>query len=322
MSTTPQSLKGLVAVGKTTKATLGYLTWFSIPDEPVGVRKLKQVLMVNGLPPSLAPKDQKAINTFKRALREQEGKFKVEGGMTRENDVRMVVETSEDCVYQVSSVVRDYDERVIEHPKALRVVFSKITEDLNFNPLNEVSRTEVLHLMEAIQDFYDKNSSKVTGARVRGIVRNYLKSEPDEQRNIEGLGGENLRGKSGGIYFVAARHADQLQALGDALAELYSGRGYLHAVPMADGATEREIVRRHHVANTRQEMVEAIAETKKLLSADRQRAARSDVVANQWAAFRALQRRSAAYSALLSDEQEEITQMGEILKKQLDKLVG
>lgn len=318
--TTPVSLQGLVATGKVGKGTLGFLTWFSIPDETVGLRRLKQVLMVHGLPPSLAPRDQKAINTFKRAMREQEGRHR-ENGSIRETDVRQVVETPEDCVYQISTVVRDYDERVIDHPKALRVVFNKTTEDINFNPLKGVPRTEVIPMMESIQDFYDKNASKVTGARVRGVVRNYLRGEPDEQRGVEGLSGENLRGKAGGIYFIPARNGENLSALSDALEELYHGRAYLHAVPLADGATEREIVRRHHVANARAEMKESMARIKGLLSADRDRAPRSDVVANEWANFRALQRRATAYSTILKDEQEEIEEMAGILKKQLDKLI-
>lgn len=320
MSTTATSLQGLVATGKATKGTLGYLTWYSIPDESVGLRRLKQVLMVQGLPPSLAPKDQKAINTFKRAMREQEGR-KHENGGVRETDVRMVEETPDDCVYQISTVVRDFKERVIDHPKALRVVFNKVTEDINFNPLKGIPRTEVIPMMEAIQDFYDKNATRVTGARVRGVVRNYLRGEPDEQREVEGLSGENLRGKAGGIYFIPARNHEALTALSDALEELYHGKAYLHAIPLADSATEREIVRRHHVANARGEMKESMARIKGLLAADRERAPRSDVVANEWANFRALQRRAAAYSSILRDEQDEIEDMATILKKQLDKLI-
>jgi hypothetical protein len=45
-------------------------------------------------------------------------------------------------------------------------------------------------------------------------------------------------------------------------------------------------------------------------------------VANQWAKFRALERRAAKYRDLLNDEQEEITEMAGLLNKQLDKLLG
>jgi hypothetical protein len=306
---------------------LGYIGWFSVPDESVSLRKLKQALMVNGLPPSLAPKDQKGVNTFKRAMREQEGK-QVWQGKETETTIRAVVETPDEVVYQISRVVRDLKDRVIEYPKGMRVIFNKATEEIRYNTLkNEdaeqnMSRAEQFEVREAIQEFYDKNATKITGARVRGIVRNYLQNEPDETRNIEGLSGENLRGRAGGIYFVPAEHVGELQSLSDMLTELYGGRAFLHAIPLADGASEREIIRRHHVTNTREEIKEAMAEAKKLLAQDRDRALRSDYVANQWAKFRALERRAAKYRDLLNDEQEEITEMAGLLNKQLDKLLG
>lgn len=322
MATTPDSLKGLVALGDESQVKpLGYITWFSVPDEAVSLRKLKMTLAAHGLPPTLAPTDTKAIHTFKRAMREQEGRKRVDG-VIHETAVAQVNETADDCVYQVSQLKRDLDERVIDYEKGMRVVFNKSTEEIGFNVLGGVPRSELLPLMESIQDFYEKNSSKVTGARVRGVVRNYLKNEPDEPRGVEGLSGENLRGKAGGVYFILAEHGLQLEALSGMLEEVYKGRAYLHAIPMADSATEREIIRRHHVANTRNEMKEVMGEVRELLRHDRERAPRSDVVANKWAQFRQMERRAAKYAKALQDEQDEITDMAAILHKQLDKLVG
>lgn len=328
MPTTPDKLKGLVAISEDSKVKpLGYLVWFSVPDESVGLKKLKMMLAAHGLPPALAPTDTKAIHTFKRAMREQEGRKRVTDATTgdvviTETTVAQVVETGDDCVYQVSQLVRDLDERVIDYEKGMRVVFNKRTEDIGFNVLGGVKRQELMPLMESIQDFYEKNGTKVTGARVRGVVRNFLRSEPDESRNVEGLSGENLRGKAGGVYFILAQFAQELMALSEMLTELYTGKAYLHAVPMADSATEREIIRRHHVANTKQEMQEVMGEVRELLRGDRERAPRSDVIANKWAQYRALERRAQKYQAALQDEQDEINDMAKILHRQLDKLVG
>lgn len=322
--TTPSSMQGLVAISADRKdltGVIGFLTWFSIPDESVKLGRLRKALGVHGLPMELAPKDTKAINTFKRAMREQDGRHR-ENGRIRENVVRPVTESGTECVYQVSSTVRDLEERVIDFPKALRVIFDKRTEVLRFNPLGGVKRGEALDVFNAIQDFYEANTKSVTGAKVRGIVRNYLKDQPDDEREIHGLSGENLRGKAGGIYFIPARHRDQLDAVAEMLDDLYGGRAYLHYAPMADGASEREIIRRHHIANTRKEIQEAIVTTKALLSDDRERAVRSDVAAHHWANFRQLQRRSREYANLLQDEEEEIGSMARILEKQLDKLLG
>src|SRR5688500_5524907 len=133
MPTTPETMKGMVAVsGAKGVKILGYLTWFSVPDEAVPLRRLKQQLAVHGLPPSLAPKDTKGIDTFKRAMREQEGRTRTNGHVV-ETTVAQVVETSEDCVYQVSTLTRDLDERVVDYPRAMRVIFDKRTEELHFN---------------------------------------------------------------------------------------------------------------------------------------------------------------------------------------------
>jgi len=320
MPTTPKSIEGVVAVSGDGITPLGYLTWFSVPDESVSLKAFKRALAMQGLPPSLAPKDTKAINTFKRAMREQEGRKRIEDVIV-ETDVVQISESADDCVYQISAVVRDLDEKVVDYPKAVRVVFIKSTEEIDFKSLGGVPRSEVVALMDAIQDYYDKNSSKVTGARVRGVVRNYIRSESDETRNIDGLSGENLRGKAGGIYFIPAKHFEQIKALSEMLHELYKGKAYLHSVPLADSASERELVRRHHVANAKEEMKEAMADARDLLRAERERAPRSDVVANQWSRFRAIQRRAAEYASILGDEQEDIADMTRMLDKQLKKLI-
>lgn len=322
MPTTPDSLKGLVAISTDSKIKpLGYVAWFSVPDDSVSLRKLKMTLAAHGLSPALAPEDTKAVHTFKRAMREQEGRHR-ENGHYIENEVAQVDETGDDVVYQISSLKRDLQERVIDYAKGMRVIFNKRTEEIHFNVLGDVHRSELLPIMESITDFMEKNAAKVTGARVRTVVRNFLRSESDEGRNVEGLSGENLRGKAGGVYFVLAQYGDKLAAMSDMLEELYKGKAYLHAIPMADGATEREMIRRHHVANTREEMKQAMGEVRELLSGDRDRAPRSDVVANKWAHFHQIERRAAKYAAALADEQDEINDMAVILKKQLDKLVG
>lgn len=322
MATTPRSLKGAVAVGLDSDIKpLGYVTWFSIPDENVKLSRLKRMLGVHGLPTELAPKDTKALNVFKRAMREQDGRHR-ENGHIRENTVAQVTENPAECVYQVTSLLRNLDEQVIDYAKAFRAVFDKRTEQLSFRPLAGANKREVQAVVTQIQDWYDANGASVTGAKVRGIVRGYLSNQPDDERGIYGLSGENLRGKGGAIYFIPAKYRDELEWLSEMLGELYSGgRAYVHFIPMADGASERELVRRHHTANTRQEMAEAITATKALIAADRERGLRTNVIAHHRANYRQLQRRTKEYAELLRDEQDEIVSMSDMLGKQLDRLL-
>jgi hypothetical protein len=344
MPTTPASMKGAVAVSddavkKGHVKPLGYLTWFSVPDEQVSLRTLKVKWGLAGLEPEVLPKDTKEINAFKRAMRLQEGRRKVENGVTTivETTVAVVDETARDCVYQISRLVRNLDERVIDYPKAAKVTFNKMAEhaedQLTFRTLGGVPRADMIPVFEEIEAEYTNSSSKVTGAKVRTLVRNYLRTTPFERattdskgnrvvKRLIGLGGENLRGKAGGIYFVPAKYRDQLDSLSELLDELYKGRAYLHFVPLADGASEREIVRRHHIANAKQEYREAIAEARVILNNDSGRAPRGDLVANQFARMERLRRQASDYKAILQDESDDIADMERILSKQLDKLLG
>lgn len=320
MPTTPKGIQGVIAVGEDTSVTkLGRIIWFSVPDEAVSLRALKKNLALHGLPPSLAPSDTKLINVFKRAMRVHEGRTQNEGRYI-DTDVATVRETPEDCIYQVSRLTRDLDERVVEYVKLLRVIFNKNTDEVHFNKLPGAPQAECLPIMEAIEDFMEKNGSKVTGAKVRGIVRNFVKEEPDEKRGIEGLSGENLRGKAGGIYFVPERNFEMVKAISGMLQELYKGKAYLHAIPLADGTGERDLIRAHHTSNVRQEMIEMVGELRGLTSPDRERSPRSDVIANKWAQFHTLARRASRYKEIIQDDVEELQIMAETVKKQLDKL--
>jgi hypothetical protein len=139
---------------------------------------------------------------------------------------------------------------------------------------------------------------------------------------VFGLSGENLRGKAGGIYFVPAQHAGELESLSNALTELYHGRAYLHAVPLANNETERAIIQRHHLENTKRELREATGEARGLLTGDRERAPRSDVIANHWARLKQIERRAVKYRDMLKEEDEEVLAMADTLRTQLRKLVS
>jgi hypothetical protein len=324
---TPSSLDGMIAVSKDSKVKpLGYICWFSVPDETVGLRRVKRIWGLSGLPTEVLPKDQRAVNAFKRAVREQErlGTFTEPGSMVRtETDVRDVVETEEDVVYQISRVVRDRNEREVDYPKALRVWFNKQTEDMSFKPLGGVSRADVLPIMESIQALFDANAKSITGAKVRTLVRQYIKDDDDEGTGMVGLSGENLRGKAGGVYFVLAKHAEKLEGIAEFLNELYEphGRAYLYTVPLADSKSEREMIRAAHSANLLAEMESAMSGAAALLREGRDRSIRTNVAQHHWNRLQRFKRRAAEYATALREEQDDVTEHLRLLHKQLDKLV-
>lgn len=326
------STKGMMAVSKEAvkkgkMKPLGFICWFTVPDEAVKLPRLKKQWILAGLDPRSLMKDPKARDTFKRAMREQEKRTREYDNENRrwivtETNVTDVVETPDEIVYQISRVVRDTEGRKVDFPKAMLAIFNKHGHDINFKPLGEVPRRELLPMMDEITDYYESHAETVTGAQVRTMVRNYIRNDFDEEAGQVGLSGENMRGKAGGVYFVLARHGEDLDRLSDFLEEMYKGsRGYLYSVPMADSASERELIRRHHVGNTIEEIEQEIGEVRNLLRADRDRGVRSNVAQHHWNKLQQLRRRAAQYAEALEEEQEDIHAKAEMLQKQLRQLI-
>lgn len=312
----------MVAVGADSGITpLGYVCWFSCPDKAVNLKDLRYEWRVAGLEPSLLPPDPRSLYLFKRAMREQAGRVQLDDGRVIETDVRPVDEDREACVYQISRVVKDKAKRIVEYPKAMRCTFTKASEELSFHPLGGVPAEDFMSLEESISEYFDNNAKLVNGKKVRTLVRKYLKDDSDEQGGQIGLAGENLRGKAGGVYFVAAKHKEALEGVSQVLDALWPDKaGYLYTVPLADGSSERELIRRHHVNNSVKEVHEAIAAVAALLREDRVQGIRSDVAEHHWRRLAQLKRRAAEYNGLLRDEQDDVKDAIEMMEQQLDKL--
>lgn len=322
-TTTPAALEGMVGVGGNAKGVqpLGYITWYSVPQGDVPIAKLRKAWMLAGLDPRPLPKDQRAADIFRRAMRAQEKRHKNEDGTITQTDVKDAVDSAEEIVYQVSRVVRDAEGKVVDYPKALQAIFNKEELDIYFKPLGGVSRSDVIPMMEEINEYYEKNAKTVNGFKVRKIVRDFLRSDDVEQEGQVGLSGENLRGKAGGVYFVLAKYVDQLEGLSQALSELYpDGAAFLYSVPLADGSTARELIRRHHIANTMDEAKATIAKVGELLRDSRKRSVRTDVAEHHWNALQGMKRRVAAYKRVLHDEDDEVDETLALLERQINSI--
>lgn len=361
----PTAVRGMTAISKDAMSKmkpLGFITWFSVPDEDISWRRLTRIWSVAGLDPAPLPKDPKAINAFKRAVRDLEkvGPFvdpdtgersftDPKTGYKTETDVRLLLENEEDVIYEVARVTRDPDTG-IEYPKAVRVWFTKERKDpvtgivtggeIGFKPLGGLTRAEVIGnsttpgIMDQITEAYEANATRVTGAKVRTLVRNYIRDDAYAgRRNGKGdivgysfgLSGENMRGKAGGVYFVThggdGKHLDQLNALAECLHELYpAGKAYLYFVPMADGKSEREMICARQTANCMDELKSELGEVHHLLRDERERGVRENVRLHHEIELEKLRRRVAHYQDALGEEQEELEDKLGILDRQLRKL--
>jgi hypothetical protein len=267
---------------------------------PVSLKGLRKHWTDAGLRPASLPADPRSLYLFKRAMREQEGKHTNLDGTAVERTVVDLLETGDHCIYQISLVVRDVDQRQVEYPKAMRVVYSKSDGELQFDPLGEVDPKYLRPIKQAIEQYMEENTKVVDGRKVRTLVRNFLKDELD---------GENLRGKAGGVYFVRQGFHPMLTGLASALGLLYRDDAEVYgltSIPLANGPAEREMIRRHFTANNLKEIGEATSDVIKLLRGDRKNVVRQDVIAHHWERQKALMRRAHDYAELLIHDKAEL----------------
>jgi hypothetical protein len=323
---TPKAVHGMVAVSRDSGIKpLGYVCWFSVPDEDLKLSRLRYKWVRSGLDAKPLPPAQKSINAFRRAVRQQEGITVNERDDTKtETDVREFPETAERAEYQVTRVTRNMDERRIVYSGAIRVWFDKADEKLDMSPLGDVPFKEARAIMDSIKEAYEATSESVPGSKVRSIVRGILRD--DDTDKSFGFSGENLRGKAGGIYFVFAKHEHNLERLSDLLWTLWpggEGRAYLHIIPLADGKSERELIRSHHRMNSMDDLDEAMFDMAKLLRDQdaaaklgktltedqlwpRGRSVRDNVLKHHQARLEQFQLRAAEYADALGGEQKDI----------------
>jgi hypothetical protein len=345
--TTPDVLKGMVAVSKDSKVKpLGYIVWSSVPMEDVSLSRVIRRWGMAGLDPQPLPRDPRAVDAFKRAVRDEEkaGTYVDDKTGTKvETDIRLVLENNEDVIYQVTRVERDTSDERVLYSGAVKVWFSKASETVGFKALEGANRPTVVAIMDSIQTRVDQNAKRITGAKVREMVRDYIVNVHDEGRvdektgktygNQVGLSGTPIGGPRQSIYFVLERHRRTLDALAEFLNSLYKpeGRAFLYYAPMADGASERELIRRSFMTTIMEELEEEIATVADLLrpvnpndtSGDaRKRGVREDVMKHHYGKLDQLKRKLGEYQGALKSEVGDVETRMEVLNRQLRKLLG
>lgn len=290
---------------------MGFLAMFNVPDEPVSAWKFQQQWIGKGLPAHLIPKARQPKHAFMRACSSIASRRAANGSTATEITADEIMETDEAVMYQVTQRVRDKANRVIEHPKAMRVTFEKATEEITWEPIERTlfDQEALDHLGEAIRAHYDKNAKKLPGPRVRARIRGLM----------DHLNGTNMRRKAGGVYFVPKDGKDDLDALADVLAELYGEEADLSMIPFVNADGEKNLLEKHFKIEVSRELDEMMAETTEALSADRKM--RSDRAKNLLARRQVLANRRQSYADLLGRSLEEVNEKVELLDDQLEALV-
>lgn len=258
----PRKPKNLVAVTPggniTMDMIIGFYAMTQVPNAPVSAAKLRRLWMMEGLEEKLVPKQRRAVDVFMAACRSVESR-RTESDRTHEIKVDRVMETPEECVYQVTQLVRDRDHKVIEHPKAMRIVYDQGTGEIRDEPLDDKKLyKELSGMADAIREHFEKNTSKVPGSKVRQAIRTTLAEQHATM----------IQNK--GVFFVPKAGKMTLDSIKNVIDELYgeSGIAEIHLIPCANDEGERAMVARHFQANVGDNIDTLLAEISQRLKSE------------------------------------------------------
>lgn len=311
MARVPKNVIAVTPGGEITKdMILGFYALFYIPDQPVSAAKLRKLWLAEGLDENLVPRNRRAVNAFQVACRSVETRrHSVGSNAEAEIKVDEVTETNEVCVYQITRMVRDRDERVIEHPKAMRVTFSKDTETIKFEKLDRAAAQALGTIQDDITEHFEKNAKKLPGSKVRAAIRAIL----------DQMGATNVRKKSGGVYFCPKEGHATLESLQSVLSGLYDDVAELHLIACANAEGERAMIAKHFTVNVKDELNELMADVATRLREGT--GIRADRLKNIVNRRREIEGHAARYRALLDDNLGDVDEAGRLLDEQIEELV-
>jgi hypothetical protein len=302
-------------------SVLGFITIFTVPDRPVSGTQLAKLWAREGLDPKMIPEARRPVDDFRQACRAVETR---KGGNTAnghktEIKVDEVTNHGDECVYQITRMVRDMANQVIDHPKAMTLFFNKPRAEVDHSSANCVTVTPqdpatfgaLKGLADIITSAYDKNVGKsVPGQKIRNAVRDYLHI----------VGGTNLRRASGGVYFVPKTGVDTLEALERICDDLYGHDADFGFYPQPSTKAAAAMVADAHVRNVQSEADEMIARITERLKSNGK--VRKDLLTNLVQRRRELGALRKRYIDLLGGEQKLITEKLSMVDDQLEKLMA
>lgn len=316
----PPRAKNLVGVNdpRLKAHIVGAYCWYSINDEMVALTKVRRAFRDNGLDVSRLPDERRPEHVAQEACRKVE---RVTTNGHREEIRAEQVDRNEDfLIYQITRHVQDKANRVIEHPKALRVLFSFADGTLSFQTLEGSKRREVQGLIDQIQEHFDKNQNRMPGHKLRTLLRHY----------VEAAGAENMRGHSGGVYFMPRtnplaqgsklrdHHGDSIDGLEfldqikSMLTQVYGRAPEFHRVPCIDDEEQMEFLKRKFLENCAEDLKEYRDECLDLVrekeEGERKRSFRADKRTNLINKRRAIDERRKKFAEILGETLAELDQ--------------
>ena len=304
--------KNLVAVTPggdiTTDMLAGWYLLYSIGELSVPLSRVRKAFKDNGLDPDRLPKERRPEHVMMDACTKSQRIS--QNGVREEIRAQQVTRDEHFVIYQMTRHVHDEANRVIEHPKALRVLFSFEDNSLAFEPLEGAGMVDVQGLADEIQRYYDEHQSRMPGRSVRTYVRHY----------IEEAGGERIRD---GAYFIAKTHvlgsgsklrefhgdtidgAGFIESIMGALGQIFqTSTPDVHDIPCVNDEGQRAFLKRKFIENCAEDAEQFRNDCMELIAGkeDRRRAFRSDKREGLVARRKAMDERRAKFEAIVGEE--------------------
>jgi hypothetical protein len=330
MTTATQNLVAVTPGGDITDEHIaGSYLWYSIPDEMIPLSRFRKAMRDAGLDVTRLPKERRGEHVAAEACKSVERV--VTNGHREVVRSEQVVRTGDVLVMQITRHVQDKANRVIEHPKALRVIYDFTKGALIFEPLDGSKMADVQSLADEIQEHFDKNGTRVPGHKIRTILRHY----------VEAAGAENMRGQSGGVYFLAKRNPlapgnklrehhgeviDGREFIGQikgALTVIYGRAPEFHEIPCINDEGQREFLKRKFLENCADDLKEFRDQCVELVKSkdERQRGFRQDLRTRLVEQRKAMDLRRAKFADILGETLEELDRDMGLADKALAKFL-
>jgi len=253
------------------EAFLGSLIFFSISGADVNLAQARQNLVSAGLSIDGLRKNLRPVDAFRKASNDFKKRFSVTPtGIRSELMVRPVGEDGEQSYRHLV-----LERTVVEKGKKRRLFYDKVAEltftrgvkkkgeyaghgvetrrmtNYTASPLTPEEDQWLTEKLITFPDSYHHLLAYMDSHAVRTFVREY----------IYGLSGICVKG-SGGLYFVAQRHADEIAKLGEWVRSIGSE---FHALPLLNLIDQREMILEAFEEEAVEEVERLMAEVAKIL---------------------------------------------------------
>lgn len=293
----------------------GQLVMTSYGDQPANANVFQTLLRQAGLDETLVPNQRSEVLDYQLACRSVETRRGRAASGRQIVTVGEVVTNQVESVYQITAEIRDEANRVIEHAKAMRVIYDHGRasdpvmggDPIRFEPIDDQRLYHALgDLGDRIKLHFNLHRGKVPGAKVREILR----------KEFTRMHGTRWRDS---VWFIGMGHTDELEKWRQVIKTLNPDATF-DVVPLPNTAAVRAQLEEKIGAHVKEDATKLMGEIAKTLGAGK------PITAKQFERLSALRAELAenakAMQDHLGDELSTVSEAMGLLDQQLMEMWG